>query len=128
MEKEKILVIDALINFILGILLLAFSGPVVDFLGVPPSEQTFYPNILGAVFIGITIALLMEYYKKPGGMTGLGLGGAISINICGGIVLMIWLASGYLSIPLRGHIFLWFLAIALVVISLYEYLMFRKKS
>jgi hypothetical protein len=53
-------------------------------------------------------------------MVGLGLGGAIAINLSGGFVLILWLIFGDLNIPLRGHFFLWSLAIILVGISLFE--------
>ena len=61
---KTILLIDALINFILGILLLIFSPAIVSWLGIPSSSTSFYPNILGAVFLGITIALLIDVTGK----------------------------------------------------------------
>ena len=128
MSAKKILLIDAFVNFLLGSLLLIFSDNIVSFLGVPASEQRFYPNILGAVLIGIAIALALEYYRKPHGLVGLGLGGAISINLFAGLVLAIWLFSGRLMLLIRGKIFLWALVILLVVISLYEYVVHIKKK
>ena len=128
MKKNKLLLIDAVINFILGILLLIFTKPLIDFLGVPYSEQHFYPNILGAVLIGIAIALVIEYYRREKALVGLGLGGAVTINLCGGIVLIIWLLSGKLSIPLKGNIFLWALALILVLINSFELLVNRNKN
>jgi hypothetical protein len=50
----------------------------------------------------------------------LGLGGAIAINLCGGLVLAVWLLSNKLSLPLRGQIFLWSLVMLLVGISVLE--------
>ncbi|MEJ2544256.1 MAG: hypothetical protein P8Y99_09330 [Calditrichaceae bacterium] len=121
MSKKITLSIDAFINLILGILLLAYSPPIVKLLGVPSAEDYFYPNILGAIFIGITIALLIEAFrKKPDGFIGLGLIGAICINMCGGIVLFLWLVFGDLNIPLKGYIFLWILDIILLIISSIE--------
>jgi hypothetical protein len=49
-----------------------------------------------------------------------GLGGAIAINLCGGIVLAAWLLSDKLTLPLRGHIFLWFVVLLLIGLSLLE--------
>lgn len=129
MSKRITLTIDAFINLILGILLLAYSQPIVDFFGVPSTQDYFYPNILGAVFIGITIALLTEAYRKePNGYIGLGLIGAICINLCGGIVLFLWLVFGDLELPLKGYIFLWILDILLLVISTIELLVNLKKN
>lgn len=106
MQSLKILLADAAINLILGFLLLIFSRPLIDILGVPGTEVTFYPNILGGVLLGIGIALLIECYRSPVGLVGLGLGGAIAINLCGGLVLAVWLIFGDLKIPFRGQIFL----------------------
>ena len=81
-----LLLVDSLINLALGVLLLVFSEGLVDFFGVPAAGQTFYPNILGAVLFGIGLALLIECFRKPQGLIGLGLGGAVAINLCGGTV------------------------------------------
>jgi hypothetical protein len=117
MSKSKLLLLDSAINFLLGILLLIFQKTIVNFLGVPYIENAFYPNILGAVLFGIGIALSIEYFR---GAEGLGLLGAISINLCGGIVLAYWLLFGQLGLSINGKIFLWSLAVILVGISSIE--------
>ena len=118
-----ILVIDAVINFILGILLLIFSPGIVNCLGIPSSSTNFYPNILGAVFIGITAALLIGAFgKNTNKFTGLGLLGAISINLCGGLVLALWLIFGKMDLPDKGFIFLWSLVAVLIILSIAELL------
>jgi hypothetical protein len=128
MKKKIILLIDAFINLILGIILLIFSPEIVGFLGVPPSENSFYPTILGAVLFGIGIALVIEAFRKHNDkFIGLGLLGAICINICGGLVLLLWLLSGELSLPQKGSIFLWILDILLVGISSVELFLELKK-
>lgn len=120
-SRKKLLLLDSVINLILGVLLLAYSSRLADFLGVPVVESFFYPNILGGVLIGIGLALLIESYSKDSKFTsGLGLPGAICINLCGGIVLLFWLILGNLNLPLKGLIFLWGLDIFLVVISSLE--------
>ena len=126
---KAVLLVDAAINLFLGLLLLIFSETLVEFLGVPATEQSFYPNILGGVLFGIGVALLIECFRSPNGLVGLGLGGAIAINLCGGLVLVFWLITGNLSIPIRGQIFLWTLAVNLVAISsieLFMHLLSRK--
>ena len=120
MESSKLLLVDALINLILGILLATFPRSVVDLLGVPHSDARFYPSILGAVLIGIGVALVIEYFRKPNGPAGLGLHGAIAINLCGAFLLAGWLLGGNLDIPLRGQVFLWTITAILIVISLFE--------
>jgi hypothetical protein len=126
MKYRITLLIDASINFILAVLLLAYSPRLVEMLGVPPSENSFYPNILGAVFFGITIALIIEAYRKGDKSVGLGLAGAVSINLCGGIVLLFWLLFGNLNLPLKGLIFLWILDALLLVVSSVELILNQK--
>lgn len=120
MERTTLLKADAAINLILGILLMAFPEGLVRALGLPTADPSFYPKILGGVLFGIGLALLIECYRKSNRFIGLGLGGAIAINLCAGFVLAVWLLTGNLSPPLRGQIFLWFLVLLLVGISLLE--------
>jgi hypothetical protein len=125
--SKAILILDAAINLILGSLLLVFSPRIVQLLGVPAAEQSFYPNILGGVLFGIGIALLIEFLRKSGSLVGLGLGGAIAINLCGGLVLTAWLILGELGIPTGGRVFLWTLAVILVLVSSVELLAYAKE-
>ena len=120
MNRSTLLKADAAINLILGILLMTFPKGLVKALGVPMSDPPFYATILGGVLFGIGLALLVECYRKTNRFVGLGLGGAIAINLCGGIVLAAWLLSDQLTLPLRGHIFLWFLVVLLIGLSLLE--------
>jgi len=121
MGKKITLFFDAVINLFLGIILLVFDSSLAEFFGVPYSNTNFYPNILGGIFIGITIALVLEALRKnESEFIGLGLLGAICINICGGLVLVFWLLFGDLDLPLRGEILLWSLGIMLVILSCFE--------
>lgn len=116
MKEKSLLLIDALINIILGGLLLFAPESVADFLGVPPVIPRFYPGMLGAILIGIGLALLIEVARFVR-VTGLGLGGALAINLSGGIGLAVLLIIGDLTLPMRGWAFLWGLVLLLVVIS-----------
>lgn len=126
MKRQKVLLIDSAINMVLGLLLITFPPKVIEFLGVPAAGHRFYLSIFGGVLVGVGIALLTEYLRKPDGMVGLGLGGAIAINLCGCVVLAVWLASGKLAIPVRGQIVLWALVVILLVLSGIEILVDRK--
>ena len=129
MNHPTLLKADAAINLILGILLVAFPSGLVRALGIPMSFPPFYATILGGVLLGIGMALLLECYRKTSRFVGLGLGGAIVINLCSGFVLAAWLVSGKLTLPLRGHIFLWFLVLLLAGISLLEsFVHFKKRK
>jgi hypothetical protein len=123
MKPANLLVVDAGINLVLGILLVVFPQGLVSALGIPDAAQGFYPNILGAVLFGIGIALLIE---RTRGSSGLGLAGAASINLCGGLVLTGWLLFGSLALPLRGSLLLWGLALVLVVLSSVELAQHRR--
>ena len=94
------LMVAAIINYALGILCILYPF-VAETIGVPIVENLFYPTILGAVLIGIGIALTIDCYMKQGGMVGLGLGGAVAINLSGGLVLILWLIFGELNIRLH---------------------------
>ena len=117
MKGSVLLLIDGAINIVLGVLLLSFPTAVISILGLPRVGNAFYPNILGAILFGIGIALFIELRFKRG---GLGFSGAIAINLCGGLVLALWLLFGSLSIPIRGYLLLWLLVIILVGVSLLE--------
>lgn len=120
MKHPFLLKVDAAVNLILGILLMAFPAGLVKALGIPMEVPAFYATILGGVLFGVGLALLMECYLKSSRFSGLGLGGAIAINLCGGSVLAIWLFSDTLSLPVRGQILLWFLVLLLIGLSLLE--------
>lgn len=117
--RARVLFIDGFINLLLGVALVCFD-PVAGWLGLPTSDTAFYPMILGAVLFGIGIALVWEGVRGDGQLQGLGLGGAIAINLSGGLMLTGWLLFGDLALPLRGRVILWSLAATLVLISLVE--------
>ena len=119
MNESLLLTIDGIINFILGVLLISFPGWLVKFLGVPAVPR-FYPMILGGVLLGISIALFLERGILGWRGSGLGLDGAVAINLCGGLVLVGLLTFGDLALTLRGTVFLWVLVALLLGISAVE--------
>jgi hypothetical protein len=84
---------------------------------MPPVATRFFPNVLGGVLFGIGIALLIA---ARGSGEGLGLDGAIAINLCGAGVVVGWLVLAPHAIPPRGRITLWFIALLVIVIGLFE--------
>ena len=127
MKNRGILLTDAIINLLLGLLLVFFSPEVIVFFGVPQTDMFFYPNILGGVLFGIGIALLVTCFGKGQSVTGLGLGGAVAINLSGGAVLAFWLVFREMHIPDGGRVFLWILVLILVGISTLEWMLHRKR-
>ncbi|MGD9254062.1 MAG: hypothetical protein PVG92_09035 [Holophagae bacterium] len=112
--------IDAFVNLILGGLLLLFPAGVLDFLRLPQVSHHFYTSILGAVIFGIGLALLVDLFGADRGIRGLGLAGAITINLCGGGALLLWLLFHPFDIPARGQAVLWSVAIIVLGIGTVE--------
>ena len=118
--KNTLLIIDGVVNVVLGALLLLFPAGVLDLLGLPPVDHHFYTTILGAVIFGIGLALFIELYPGRRSASGLGLAGAIAINLCGGGVLLMWLVFKPFDLPMRGQVVLWTVAILVLGIGLVE--------
>jgi len=115
--RDRLLLgVDGVVNLLLGVVLLAFPDWLVRALGAPPFATRFYPTILGGVLTGIGVALFLEVRRRGRGPVGLGIAGAIVINILGSGVLALWLVAASSSIEPRGRIILW--AIAAVVLGI----------
>jgi hypothetical protein len=119
-KHKAFLLIDGIVNLILGLLLLSFPLGTARLLDVPQPESNFYPTILGGVIFGIGIALYLEALGKRGGFRGLGPGGAIAINFCGGGILALWLIFEPLDLPPRGLVILWVIAIVVLGLGILE--------
>jgi hypothetical protein len=119
-KHKTLLVIDGIVNIVLGILLLLFPVGIIDLFGLPKTKTNFYPSILGAILFGIGLALLFERVGHAKRFCGLGLGGAIVINLVGSLVLICWLIFGSLNIPLKGQIVLWVLGVVVFFIGILE--------
>lgn len=120
MNRTTLLTIDSIINLGLGALLVVFPRPLVALLGIPEVDSAFYPSLFGGVLIGVGIALWIERGSRRAAARGLGLSGAVAINLCAGGVLALWLLIGNLTLPSRGLVLLWGLVVMLVAISLVE--------
>ena len=127
-RQAALLVLDAVVNLTLGILLAFFPTSFAEVVGVPLALPPFYASVLGAVLIGIGLALLVERFRPWSGFRGLGLGGAICINVCGAGALVVCLISGALEVPLRGYVFLWAVALVVLGLSALELLAYLRDS
>lgn len=114
--EKSLLLVDAIANLVLGSLLLSFPLGVDHLLGLPTAESSFYPSILGGVIFGIGIALLLA----RAGRSGLGIDGAIAINLVGAGVLIAWLIARPSLIPTRGLVTLWIVAVVVAGIGVIE--------
>lgn len=59
-HHRYLLAVDAAINAVLGLCLLAIPGWTISFFGLPKPGSYFYASVLGAVLLGIGIALWIE--------------------------------------------------------------------
>lgn len=119
-QPKKLLILDAAVNLLLGVLLLCYPLGLATWLGLPEGGSNVYPIILGAVLFGIGAALLLEAQGDQKGIRGLGLEGAIAINFCGAGALAVWLLLVPVDIPLRGYVVLWAISISVLVIGIVE--------
>lgn len=119
-KTKLLLVIDASINLVLGILLLAYPAGIPQLLGLPVPTTYFYTSILGAVLFGIGLALLLERYSRNSYASGLGLAGAILINLCGGITLLSWLVLSKPALSQTGSLLLWLIAMLVIATGAVE--------
>ena len=115
--KTKLLFIDAAINLVLGGLLLFYPARLVEFLGMPKVESAFFASVLGGVLIGIGFALGIA---ARGGTGGLGIDGAIVINLCGAGVVAVWLIVAPHVIPQEGRVTLWIIALVVIAVGCAE--------
>ena len=122
MKHKILLAIDGTVNIVLGAALLFCPAGLLEILGLPGTNTFFYTSILGAIIFGIGFALFIELLGAPVKARGLGLGGAIAINLCGGGVLLFWLVAVPLNISLRGCVVLWLVAIIVLAIGVAELL------
>jgi hypothetical protein len=120
-EDKILLLIDSIVNIAIGIILLCYPLGTGDYLDLPKSDNNFYPVILGAVIFSIGIALFIErkYYER--GIRGLGIEGAITINIIASSALIIFLVFSNLNVSIIGLIILWFIGILVFIIGVAEF-------
>lgn len=118
MVADLLLLVDALVNLVIGAVLAAFPTRLIGALGLPASPSTFYPRLLGAILIGIGLALIMD--ALPTGLAGLGLSGAIAINLCAAVMLSVALLTGIGKPTRGGRRLLWFLVAVLLLLSAAE--------
>lgn len=99
------LAVDAAINLLLGGALLLLPSTTISFFGLPAANSPFYVTVLGAVLFGIGIALWLERRNEERGH-GLGLTGALAINVLAASTVLFWLVMDPFDLPTRGYIVL----------------------
>lgn len=120
--EKRLLEVDAGINLGLGVVLATLPGPLLRTLGMPSWKERFYPRVLGGVLTGVGVALLAERFSPSRRFRGLGLAGAVPINMLGSAALTELLMKEDIGAPLRGKVLLWLLNTTLVGLSAVEVL------
>ena len=113
-----VLAIDASINLLLGLILVLAPAGTIRILGLPDAGTCFYTTVLGSVLVGIGIALLLSLKS----LAGLGLLGAIAINLCGAVAVAVWLVLTPSRVSDHGRVVLWSLVVAVLGIAIAELL------
>ena len=117
MRRSILLELDGAGNLLLGVIFLAFPAWLSSVLGLPRDDVRFYPTILGAILFGIGLALLLERFRGSRNYTGLGLVGALTINLSFGLGLAAWLVITSVKLTLLGTVLMWGLVAILVGLS-----------
>lgn len=114
--QRFLLAVDALANLFLGAALLLAPAGVIELFDLPAVSNFFYTAVLGAVLVGIGLALLLTLRS----FSGLGLMGAIAINLCGATAVVCWLLSNPVQLSVRGKVVLWTVAAIVYAIAVFE--------
>lgn len=120
MKEPVLLFLNAILYLAVGVLLLLFPFGLVAALGIALPAVTFYASMLGAILLGVGLALLVERSRGTLGFPGLGINGAILINISCAVTLGLWLFYRSLNLLHIGYILLWGLVAAVTAITLAE--------
>ena len=115
MNVDLLLLAEALLFLVMGAILAVFPVGIIASLGLPAGQPGFYRRLLGATLIGVGLALMMN--ALPSGLSGLGLRGAMAVNLCVALALALQLLTGARKTPARGKRLLWLLVVVLVGLS-----------
>ncbi len=118
MSTAQLLVLEALSKAGVGVALLLIPGTLTRVLGLWRTDAGFWPRMVGALLLGIGIACALQDYLPA--RIGLGLAGAIAVNMSGAMTLLGLLVVGAAAPTLRGRIVLWASFAALVILALFE--------
>lgn len=82
---------DAMLNALLGGVLLFFPGPLVEALGVPDADPSIYANLAGALLIGFAFALARAS-RAPAENRAV-IEAVMVANVLSAAVLAVWLTA-----------------------------------
>lgn len=115
---QQLLWIETLLKFAAGVVLVVMPGSTIKLLGLPRTDNGFWPRLLGAVLIGLAGALFLEGSSPGSG--GLGLSGCLIINFCAVSIMVALLALDAGPPARRGRAAMWSIVVLLIVLSILE--------
>jgi hypothetical protein len=111
-----LLAVDGTVDLLLGLALIIAPSGITKFLQLPDAGAYLYTTVLGGVLVGIGLALLLSLKSSA----GLGLAGALVINICGASAAAGWLVFSAGELSPVGEVVLWSAIGAVFVVALAE--------
>ena len=117
---DQILWFDALLKLVAGLPLALLPQAAIAVFGLPRVQNGFYARLFGAVLVGLALAIIVEG-RSGHTQAGLGPGGALSVNVAGGIVLIGQIVFGRSDLTLRGRLLCWGIVAALSALSIAEF-------
>ncbi len=115
---QELLWIEIVLKGAAGGLLMLAPRTLARALGLPPVAEPFWPRCLGALLVGIALAAFLEVKLK--GANGLGLAGAIAVNLAAAGIIGGQLIVGQVTPARRGRVLLWLTAGLLMLLALAE--------
>jgi len=115
---QQLLWIETLLKLMSGLVLAIAPMSAIKLFGLPRTGTGFWPRLLGAVLIGLAVAMFLE--ARVGGSHGLGLAGCAVVNLAGAAMMATLLVMDAGPPSVRGRGLLWLLVIVLLVLSIIE--------
>lgn len=115
---HQLLWLETLLKLAGGLVLIIAPNAAARVLGLPSARPSLWPRLLGAVLIGLAAATYIEGALP--GSRGLGLGGAIAINLASAAMIFSLVVLNRGVETGRGRVALSLLAGLLVLLSLFE--------
>ncbi len=122
MTASNLLSLEVLVHAGLALLLLAVPGLLIRTLGWPPEPMRFWPRLLGAMQAAIALGIVttLMRWSHDGMSAGIGLAGAIVINLTMAFALFSMLFLGPYAPTRRGRFVIGVLAGILLLLALVE--------
>lgn len=114
----KLLWLETLMKLASGVLLLVIPLTTTRVLGLQQPGEPFWPRLLGGVLTGLAAATFLEGFVKN--THGLGLAGAMAINLAGAATLATQLVVGKPAPTWRGRALLWLTTATLATLAFVE--------